>query len=53
MLETYKRALDMATYDALDSIGAGETETAFLHARDAVRYARLLMWHNRSRSSVS
>ena len=44
MLETYRRALDMATFDALDSIDAGETATAFLHARDATRYARLLMW---------
>ena len=53
MLETYRRALDMATFDALDSIDAGETATAFLHARDAARYARLLMWLDRSRSSVS
>ena len=53
MLETYKRVLDMATYDTLDSIGAGETATAFLHARDAARYARLLMWLSRSEASVS
>ncbi len=42
MLETYTHARDMAAYDAIDSITAGETDTAFLHARDAARYARLM-----------
>ena len=53
MLEIFRRALDMATYDTLDSIGAGETETAFLHARDAARYARLLLRHDRPKPSAS
>lgn len=42
MLETYMHARDMAAYDAIDSITAGESDTAFLHARDAARYARLM-----------
>jgi len=54
MLETYMHALDMAAYDAIDSIVAGETETAFLHARDAARYARLMQrLHRRPQLSIA
>jgi hypothetical protein len=43
MLKTFIRAIEMAAYDARDSILAGDSESAFLHARDAAHYARQMM----------
>jgi hypothetical protein len=43
LLKTFIRAIELAAFDARDSIVAGDSETAFLHARDAAHYARLMM----------
>ena len=43
MIKTFVRAIEIAAFDARDSIAAGQDETAFLHARDAAHYARQMM----------